>query len=134
MENFTCKELGPFEKLKTTEYQGRSGKVFLREDLGLTGSEVSVNVLPAGKSAPFVHAHKQNEELYIILKGLGTFFVDGREFPVQEGSVIRVAPSGERAYAAGNEDLFFICIQAKAGSLEQATAGDGVLSDQPLAW
>lgn len=39
----------------------------LNEQLELTGSEVSINELPAGASVPFVHVHKRNEELYIIL-------------------------------------------------------------------
>jgi hypothetical protein len=38
--------------------------------------------------------------------------MDGEEFPIQEGSLIRVAPDGERAWKAGAEDLYFICIQA----------------------
>ncbi|MDE7265152.1 MAG: cupin domain-containing protein, partial [Clostridia bacterium] len=44
----------------------------LHEALGLTGAEISVNTLPAGASVPFVHSHKQNEEIYAILEGEGT--------------------------------------------------------------
>ncbi len=33
----------------------------------------------------------RNEELYIVLKGSGIFYMDGDEFPIQEGSLIRVA-------------------------------------------
>ena len=36
------------------------------QTLGLTGAEVSFNSLPAGVSVPFVHSHKENEEIYII--------------------------------------------------------------------
>ena len=35
----------------------------LHDKLGLTGAEVSINTLPAGAGVPFVHAHKQNEEI-----------------------------------------------------------------------
>lgn len=52
--------------------------------------------------------------------------MDGDEFPIQEGSLIRVAPAGERAFKAGSEDMYFICIQAEEGSLSQATLEDGV--------
>lgn len=38
----------------------------LHELLSLTGTEVSINNLPAGVSIPFVHAHTNNEELYIF--------------------------------------------------------------------
>ena len=43
----------------------------LHDKLSLTGAEVSINHLPAGASVPFVHAHKNNEEIYAILEGAG---------------------------------------------------------------
>lgn len=46
-------------------------KLFLREILGLTGMQVSINRCPAGRAVPFSHQHKQNEELYIFIKGSG---------------------------------------------------------------
>ena len=46
-------------------------RVELHDLLSLTGAEVSVNHLPAGAGVPFVHAHKQNEEIYGILEGKG---------------------------------------------------------------
>jgi mannose-6-phosphate isomerase-like protein (cupin superfamily) len=124
-KNFTATHIGPLENLLNHEFHGLKGKYFIGKELGLTGCEVSLNRLPAGKAMPFVHAHKKNEELYIVLRGNGTFFVDGDEFPVREGSLVRVAPQGERSWKAGNEDLYFICIQAEAGSLSQATLDDG---------
>ena len=39
----------------------------LHDVLGLTGAEISINHLPAGVGVPFVHSHKKNEEIYIIL-------------------------------------------------------------------
>jgi mannose-6-phosphate isomerase-like protein (cupin superfamily) len=83
---------------------------------------------------PFVHAHKENEELYIIVRGRGTFYIDGEEFPVQEGSIIRVDPVGARAWKADDEDLYVICIQAKAGSLNQATLKDGIKLQDSTSW
>jgi len=123
--NFTAAHIGPLESLADHEFRGLKGKRFVGRELGLTGCEVSLNRLPAGKAMPFVHAHTKNEEFYIVLRGSGTFFVDGEEFTVQEGSLVRVAPQGERSWKAGDEDLYFICIQAEAGSLAQATLEDG---------
>lgn len=132
--NYSVEQTGPLETLMQRDFMGFHGKYFIGKELGLTGSEVSLNRLPAGKGIPFVHAHKKNEELYIVLRGSGTFFVDGDEFPVQEGSLIRVAPAGERAFKAGSEDLYFICIQTEAGSLSQATLEDGVRTDTKTRW
>ena len=41
----------------------KEGRVELHEKLGLTGAEISVNELPAGAGVPFVHSHKENEEI-----------------------------------------------------------------------
>jgi mannose-6-phosphate isomerase-like protein (cupin superfamily) len=133
-QNFTAMDLGPFANLLERDYNGLAGKFFAGRDLGLTGCEVSLNRVPAGKAMPFVHAHKQNEELYIFTGGQGTFFIDGEEFPVREGSLVRVAPAGERSFRAGGEDLYFICIQAKAGSLTQATREDGIRLATKASW
>ena len=101
---------------------------------GLTGCEISFNATPAGGFAPFVHAHKLNEEVYIIVSGGGTFMVDGEEFSVKEGDVVRVDPAGKRACKAGDEGMTYICIQAQAGSLTQATMDDGVMCDSKASW
>ncbi|MBJ6724455.1 cupin domain-containing protein [Geomesophilobacter sediminis] len=133
-KNFSAEHTGPFETLLERDFKGFHGKFFIGENLGLTGCEVSLNRLPAGKGMPFVHSHKKNEELYIVLRGSGIFFVDGEEFPISEGSLIRVAPEGERAWKAGDEDLYFICIQAEAGSLHQATLEDGQRLETVTSW
>ena len=132
--NFSVAHTGPLEDLLKREFMGFHGKYFIGKDLGLTGCEVSLNRLPAGKGMPFVHSHKKNEELYIVLKGSGIFYMDGEEFPIQEGSLIRVAPDGERAWMAGDEDLYFICIQTEAGSLSQATLEVGVRTASKASW
>lgn len=133
-KHHSVEHIGPLETLLQRDFMGFHGKYFVGHELGLTGCEVSINRLPAGKGMPFVHSHKKNEELYIVLKGNGTFFVDGEEFPIQEGSLIRVAPDGERAWKAGDEDLYFICIQAEAGSLSQATLEDGTRLETKASW
>jgi mannose-6-phosphate isomerase-like protein (cupin superfamily) len=133
-KNYSVEHIGPLEDLLKRDFMGFPGKYFIGRELGLTGCEVSLNRLPAGKGMPFVHTHTRNEELYIVLRGSGVFYMDGEEFPIQEGSLIRVAPDGERAWKAGEEDLYFICIQAEAGSLSQATLEDGVRTATRTSW
>lgn len=48
--------------------------------------------------------------------------------------MIRVAPEGERAWKAGDEDLYFFCIQAEVGSLSQATLEDGIRPATKSSW
>ena len=116
-----------FSGLCDKESFGIKGKHFIGQELGLTGCEASINKLSAGTSFPFIHAHKMNEELYIIISGNGVFYVDGEEFPIQEGSLIRVSPSGERTIKAGENDLFYICVQVQNNSQTQSTKNDGFI-------
>ena len=67
MSNYQSAELGKMAEIAKLEM----GKVFLKETLGLTSCEISVNVVPKGFKMPFNHKHKQNEEVFIILKGEG---------------------------------------------------------------
>ncbi len=111
------------------------GRVTLHNALALTGSEVSINELPPGVSVPFVHSHKRNEEVYIVVKGKGRFYADGDEFEVAEGSVIRVDPAGKRCITAdGHTSLRYICIQTEAKSLAQFTESDGVILETKPTW
>lgn len=133
-KHYALDQIGPLENLRQHSFHGIPGKYFLGRNLGLTGCEVSLNLLPAGQGMPFMHAHKKNEELYIVLGGNGRFYVDGEEFPIAEGSMVRVAPEGARGLTAGDQDLCFICIQVEAGSLTQATLDDGYRVDDRASW
>jgi mannose-6-phosphate isomerase-like protein (cupin superfamily) len=125
-KNFTASSIGDIRKL---------GRVTLHEELALTGCEISINELPAGVGVPFVHAHKRNEEVYVILAGKGRFHIDGEEFDVEEGSVVRIDPEGARCITADARDpIRFICIQTDAKSLVQFTEGDGVPVDAKTTW
>ena len=99
----------------------------LHDKLALTGAEISVNTLPAGSSVPFVHAHKENEEIYFVLSGKGKAVIDGDEVALSEGDWIRIAPAGKRQFfAASDSPISYICIQVKAGSLGAYTADDAI--------
>lgn len=111
------------------------GKVFLGQTLGLTGMEISLGSLAPGLAIPFLHAHRQNEELYLVLSGEGELQVDGTVLPLRPGTAVRVAPEGMRSWrAVGSEPLTYLVVQAKAGSLEQATSGDGIIPERHPEW
>ncbi len=111
------------------------GRVTLNGELELTGSEISINELPAGVSVPFVHGHKRNEEVYVILKGKGQFYVDGDEFEVKQGSAIRVDPAGARCLKADDQTAIrYICIQTEVKSLVQFTENDGFPVESKPSW
>lgn len=92
-----------------------NGKIFLGEELGMTGAEASVQRLSAGEQAPFYHFHKTHEELYVIISGNGEYEVDGVTTNVCEGSIIRVSPEGVRALRnTGDKDMVMMCVQYEA--------------------
>ena len=100
----------------------------LHDALGLTGAEISINHLPAGAGVPFVHYHKTNEEIYIILSGRGKAVVDGENIELAAGDIVRIAPEGKRQFSAAEDsEISYACIQVKAGSLEAYTAEDAVI-------
>ncbi len=103
-------------------------RVELHDQIGLTGAEVSINNLPAGVSVPFVHSHKKNEEIYVILSGKGKVIVDGEEILLAAGDWVRISPEGRRQFFASEDSaISFACIQVKAGSLEGYTADDAIM-------
>lgn len=131
--NFSFTDLGPFTNIGQHFFEHPklakkvAGKKFLREELDLTSMEVSINKLSSGDSMPFTHKHSENEELYLFLKGKGEFCVDGEWFDVQEGSAVRVSPDGARTWRSSKTDeLIFIVIQAKAGTMSGSTIEDGL--------
>lgn len=109
------------------------GRSELHELLHLTGAEISCNTLPAGVSIPFVHAHTENEEIYLVLDGSGQLYVDGEEVVIRRGDCFRIDPQGLRCLrAAGDSPLRYVCIQVRAGSLGNFTQSDAVvLQDGP---
>lgn len=103
----------------------------LHEAMSLTGAEVSLNNLPSGVSIPFVHAHTHNEELYVVLKGKGVFFVDGEEFAIAEGDCVRVDPQGQRCLKAADDSAMrYLCIQTRRNSLQGYTMSDAQVSEE----
>ena len=107
---------------------GNEGRAELHQALGLTGAEVSINQLPAGAGVPFVHSHKNNEEIYGIISGKGKVMIDGEEIALTAGDWLKIAPAAKRQFsAAADEGITFVCIQVKENSLGGFTADDAVV-------
>jgi mannose-6-phosphate isomerase-like protein (cupin superfamily) len=140
-DNFAVVDLGEFFGLDQFTFETPStpikleGKLFLKQLLNLTSAEISVNKLAPGKSIPFYHKHRLNEEIYIFIKGKGEFRVGDRVFPVSEGTVVRVDCNGERCWRNHSaEDLYYIVIQARAGSYTGDTIQDGIGVEKRVSW
>lgn len=103
-------------------------RVELHDKLGLTGAEISINTLPAGECVPFIHSHKQNEEIYYILSGSGKVVIDSEEVNLVSGDWLKISPSAERQFFASKDNsISYICIQTKENSFEEFTANDAII-------
>ena len=113
-----------YNKISTKE----EPRTELHDALKLTGAEISINALPAGASVPFVHSHKQNEEIYAILEGKGYAVIDGDKIDLAAGDFVRISPAAKRQFFAANDTAIkYLCIQVKENSLEGYTMTDAVV-------
>jgi len=139
--NFTCYHAGPKEDWAKFRLEPpdvplpAKGKLFLRNLLGSAGLEMSLNVVPPGKGIPFLHRHRENDEVYVVVGGRGQFLIDGECIEVAEGSVLRIAPHGARAWRNNSDaPLYFLCLQYRADSVVQGGTLDGQQVDGKPAW
>lgn len=99
------------------------------------GGEFSFQVFAPGQETGFLHTHKNHEELYFFLSGKGEFQVDGEIFPVQEGSVVRVAPAGSRSVRNnGTQPLVMLCVQYRGNTFTAEDATDGNILNESVKW
>ena len=128
-ENFTATDFGKMSEIK--DYTLEMGP----QSVNATGGEFSFQSFTPGAETGFLHTHKNHEELYFFLSGKGEFQVDGKVFPIQEGSVVRVAPAGKRSVRNnGTEPLVMLCVQYKGETFTAEDATDGVILNDKVEW
>ena len=111
------------------------GKVFGGALVGATGSDFSFQMFAPGTESGFLHTHKTHEELYFVLNGKGEFQVDGKVFPIAEGSVVRVAPDGKRSIRNNStEPMVMLCVQYRGATFTEEDATDGVILNDKVEW
>ena len=139
--HFTCVHAGPKEGW--TEFRleppdvplPARGKLFLRSLLGSAGMEMSRYVVPPAKGIPFLHRHRENDEVYVVVGGRGQFLVDGECIDVREGSVLRLSPQAARAWRNDPDaSLYFLCLQYRADSVIEGGTADGQKVEGTPAW
>jgi uncharacterized cupin superfamily protein len=67
----------------------------LRAELGITSFGLNLIVLRAGQRGR-IHRHHRQEEVYVVLDGTLTLFVEGEEHTLERGAVARVGPQVRR--------------------------------------
>ena len=140
-ENYSAVNLGSLSEIKdyVLEFSPEikiPGKVFGGQAVG---AHLVANFLfrfsLRGRRPGFLHIHKTHEELYFFLSGKGEFQVDGNVFPIEEGSVVRVAPAGCRSVRNnGTEPLVMLCVQYRGNTFTTDDITDGDIIAGPVKW
>jgi mannose-6-phosphate isomerase-like protein (cupin superfamily) len=75
------------------------------EALELEQSGLSYQRIPPGHRFPYGHTHKEQEELYVVVRGSGRMKLDDEIVEVKEWDAVRVPPGTWRGYEGGPEGL-----------------------------
>jgi mannose-6-phosphate isomerase-like protein (cupin superfamily) len=141
--NYEFANVGKLEDITNRQYilpdskKVLDGKIFLNELMKLSGSEISLNSFMPGQFFPFNHKHNKNEEVFIVLSGVGEFEIDGYKIPIEEGSVIKVDPDAVRNICNTSIDtnLQFIVIQTVKDSMNSIKpTQDGIGVSERIEW
>jgi quercetin dioxygenase-like cupin family protein len=76
-----------------------------RQALGAERTGLTLFRIRPGKRSPFVHRHREAEEVYVVLSGTGTVKLGDELRPVKALDAIRIAPAVPRAFEAGPDGL-----------------------------
>jgi uncharacterized cupin superfamily protein len=102
------------------EPAGPAGAVrFVRRELGLEAFGINWFELPPNADGN-LHDEQDTgqEEVNVIVRGSGTYVIDGEEVAIREGDVFRFDPDTERGPRAGAEGLTIVAVGARRGSYE----------------
>jgi quercetin dioxygenase-like cupin family protein len=91
-------------------FGGRWEARVARTDLDAAQTGLTHFRLRPGKRSPFVHRHREAEEVYVILRGSGRVKLGDELREVAELDAIRIAPELPRAFEAGPDGLEFIAV------------------------
>jgi mannose-6-phosphate isomerase-like protein (cupin superfamily) len=91
--------------------------------LELEKSGLSYQRVPPGVRFPFGHTHREQEEIYVVVRGGGRMKLDDEIVELKEWDAVRVPPGTWRGYEAGPEGLEILVIAAP--HLDQREDVDG---------
>jgi mannose-6-phosphate isomerase-like protein (cupin superfamily) len=107
--------------------EGFEGR-FARKHLDSRDLGVSRWSYGPGVRTPVAHHHREQEEAYFVLSGSGRALLDGELVDLEEGDVLRVAPTVIRAFEGGDGGLVLIAI---GGPRPEGGDGEVVEADWP---
>ena len=92
--------------------------------LELERSGLSYQRVPPGYRFPYGHTHREQEEVYVVIRGSGRMKVDDEIVELKEWGAVRIPPVAWRGYEAGPEGLEILVVAAP--HLDQREDVDGL--------
>jgi mannose-6-phosphate isomerase-like protein (cupin superfamily) len=101
------KDLGSnFDGAPDLEFRSATAALELRE------SALSYQWVPPGYRFPYGHTHREQEEVYVVVRGSGRTKVDDEVVELKQWDAVRVPPGMWRGYEAGPDGLEILVIGA----------------------
>jgi len=102
------------------EGSGPGGMVrFVRRELDVGAFGINWFELPPNvEGREHDESDSQLEEVNVVVRGSGTYRVDGEDVPVREGTFMRFDPETTRMPIAGPDGMTMIAVGARRGSYE----------------
>jgi quercetin dioxygenase-like cupin family protein len=102
------------------EPAGPGGAVRLvRRELGVEAFGINWFELPPNAvGREHDESETGQEEVNVVVRGSGTYRIDGEEVPVRAGTILRFDPETMRVPIAGSDGMTMIAIGAPRGSYE----------------
>jgi mannose-6-phosphate isomerase-like protein (cupin superfamily) len=102
---------------------------FARRALGGTIVGVSRETLAPGFRVPFGHMHREQEEVYFVLRGSGRIKIEDEILELSEGDLVRIAPGVWRCTEAGSDGMAIIAVGAPVADENDAVIEQGWWAD-----
>jgi hypothetical protein len=102
------------------EPSGPGGAVrFVRRELGVEAFGINwIELPPNAVGREHDETETMQEEVNLVVRGSGSYRVDGEEIPVREATFLRFDPETTRVPVAGPNGMTLLAVGARRGSYE----------------
>jgi mannose-6-phosphate isomerase-like protein (cupin superfamily) len=94
---------------------------------------VSRETLAPGFRVPFGHTHRDQEEVYVVLRGSGRMKIGADIVELVEGDMVRVGPGVWRCTEAGPDGMQVLAVGAPVAEENDAEIEQGWWADEPAS-
>jgi mannose-6-phosphate isomerase-like protein (cupin superfamily) len=131
MADYTLKNLkdGVEDSAPTFDMSPAMEARFAREPLELRNSGVSYLRLAPGERVPFGHTHKEQEEVYVVVRGSGRIKLDDEIVELREWDALRIPAQTMRNVEGGPDGIELVLFGAPNAGFGDAETTPGWWTD-----